>query len=693
MAVIEFGRRRLFFLIAALGTLYFLYELTLLTGNEGRDRVSYVPIPDGPADVAPPYFEVPPSSPKSYAPPEPASTHIPDAHPITTLMKEADARWRVYESSRSRSFRQVVEKYRSKYGRHPPPGFKDWYKFARQKNVWNIDDFDQIMDDLRPFWAIEPKIIRTYAAHMWEDSELGIASLHVRNNAIAAVHNPGWRSETMEEIISHFIQYLPDMDIPMNKLDQPRIVVPWEEMQNYLAKEYATRAMPPETIDGFTTKQEALLDVSIQEGEVDESPRYDPEWFDRPGSQYMEIASKACPPNSPARSPAMSIQSADLLYKEPIGGLVSNFNLSSDLCTVGPALQDLHGFLYSASSITASYKLVPIFGECKVNVNNDILFPANMYYRHDSRYDYSDEEDIPWKEKSDTIIWRGVTSGGVQVADNWSRMHRQRLVQLLNATYMSQEGRTVPILAHDMDLVEPNQVNTSFVKYPNFVPGTFAEKHTDVGFVEAWGCVPDCSFYDNVFSLKNGTTLTRQFRSKYLMDVDGHSFSGRWHAFLQSKSLGFKATIFREWHDSRLFAWRHFVPVDNRYDDLYSLLTYFIGYGNPDDVYPDNANGGVYVPSHEMEAQKIAQQGREWANKVLRRDDIEVYMFRLLLEYGRIIDDNRDRIGYSGDGSELDKFDDEKDETWKSQWGFDKVEQLWKGWGKKADDIDEYMND
>lgn len=32
-------------------------------------------------------------------------------------------------------------------------------------------------------------------------------------------------------------------------------------------------------------------------------------------------------------------------------------------------------------------------------------------------------------------------------------------------------------------------------------------------------------------------------------------------------------------------------------------------------------------------------------------------MFRLLIEYGRVIDDNRDRIGYSGDGSELDKYD------------------------------------
>lgn len=35
----------------------------------------------------------------------------------------------------------------------------------------------------------------------------------------------------------------------------------------------------------------------------------------------------------------------------------------------------------------------------------------------------------------------------------------------------------------------------------------------------------------------------------------------------------------------------------------------------------------------------------------------QIYVYRLLLEYGRIIDDNRDRIGYSGDGSELDNYD------------------------------------
>ena len=36
-------------------------------------------------------------------------------------------------------------------------------------------------------------------------------------------------------------------------------------------------------------------------------------------------------------------------------------------------------------------------------------------------------------------------------------------------------------------------------------------------------------------------------------------------------------------------------------------------------------------------------------------------MYRLLLEYARLSDDNRDHIGYSADGSELDKFDDSRD--------------------------------
>lgn len=97
------------------------------------------------------------------------------------------------------------------------------------------------------------------------------------------------------------------------------------------------------------------------------------EWFGASRSPYMDLVSKACPPDSYARNnKTMDPRLAEAKYKFPnSGGLISNFNTSSDLCTVGPAISELHGLLFSASTIIATKKLVPVFGECKVNVNND----------------------------------------------------------------------------------------------------------------------------------------------------------------------------------------------------------------------------------------------------------------------------------------------------------------------------------
>ena len=686
MGPVEFNKKRITLLIAGALAFYIVFHGLTFSGVDYKDVAPDLPIPGhvNPTDKLPPsapdpdkmWDPQPETSPSpepgdatkpeetdhALGPEEPSSTpaqsteHF-DLHPITQLMQDADAQWRKYESGISTTFRQTVKKYRSKYGRHPPPAFAEWYKFARERNVFNIDDFDQIMDDLRPFWAINASTIRIHAAHMWEDFDFGAAVISLRNHNVVKVENPSWRSDTMERVIEKFIKHLPDMDIPINRLDQPRVIVPWEDMEEHLRVEQETRVMPPAVMDSFTKGLPELRDLSIADPAEDHSPRLSEDWIYAPGQQYMKLAAQGCPPDSPARA-NMSVAEADKLYKEPMAGLVTNFNLSTDLCTVGPAIQDLHGMLYSSSSIIASHKLVPIFSECKVSVNNDILFPANMYYQHDERYDYNEKEDLDWGSKQESIIWRGVTSGGVQVEDNWERMHRQRLVQILNGTYMGSSAKEVKVLM-ETD-TGPDKMNTTYQPFERFQPSKFIAAHSDVGFTEPMSCLPDCSFYNNRFTWVPPVPLTSQFKSKYLIDVDGHSFSGRWHAFLQSKSLGLKATIFREWHDSRLLAWRHFIPVDNRYDDLYALLTYFIGYGKPYKQHPEEGedlNPQVFIAPHDKEAQKIALQGREWANKVLRREDIEVYMFRLLLEYGRLIDDNRDYIGYSGDGSDLDKFD------------------------------------
>ncbi|KAF3483597.1 uncharacterized protein GIQ15_02921 [Arthroderma uncinatum] len=564
--------------------------------------------------------------------------------PIKELLDDADNAWRKYDSTRSTTFSEAVVEYRVRYGRHPPPGFGEWYKFARKNGVRNIDDFDQINDDLRPFWSAEPKTLRRRVAAACEDPDgNSIAAIHIRDGAIANTTGEGWRIETLMSLVERFAEKLPDMDIAMNRLDQPRLVTKWEDMQTMLTKEIASRDTPPEATNSFTKNMEGFMSLTNKTTVADEDKV---KWVGIPSKQYMEVASTACPPESPARNPSLSIQDADSRYKTPVG-LVSNFNMSSDLCTVGPAIKDLHGFLFSSSSISVSEALIPVFSECKVNVNSDILFPANMYWKKDERYMYNGSEDIDWDKKSETIFWRGATSGGIQTKDNWSQMHRQRLESMMNATKL--HGRTEQVIPCNDQSVDMENKNAS-----QFQPSEFAREHCDFGFTDPMACVPDsCDFYNDVYKYKEKVPHSHQFRNKYLVDIDGHSFSGRWRAFLLSRSLGIKATIFREWHDSRLFAWRHFVPLDNRYDDFYALMTYFIGTG----ANNTNANN-PHVARHDKTAHNLATQGREWAEKVLRNEDIEAYMYRLLLEYGRVIDDNRASIGYHGDGSELKDFDE-----------------------------------
>jgi hypothetical protein len=106
-----------------------------------------------------------------------------------------------------------------------------------------------------------------------------------------------------------------------------------------------------------------------------------------------------------------------------------------------------------------------------------------------------------------------------------------------------------------------------------------------------------------------------------------------------STSLPIKATIFREWHDSRLVAWKHFVPMDNRFMDFWGIMEYFLGYEGEN----------FKIEGHDKAAERMATAGQDWANKVLRKEDMQIYVLRLLLEYARITDDRRDKMGWVED--------------------------------------------
>lgn len=53
--------------------------------------------------------------------------------------------------------------------------------------------------------------------------------------------------------------------------------------------------------------------------------------------------------------------------------------------------------------------------------------------------------------------------------------------------------------------------------------------------------------------------------------------------------------------------------------------------------------------SPRCRGERIATEGRLWAEKVMRKEDMLLYVHRVLLEYGRICDDDRDKLGFTDD--------------------------------------------
>lgn len=167
-------------------------------------------------------------------------------HPIDRLMRDADARFDAMLSHESRSIAEAASRYRERRGRHPPLGFDVWYDYARANDAVVVEEFwDQIYHDLEPFWALDPRQIRKEA----RDFEM---TINVRNGSASSSSDWFW-TVIWVDMLQHIEQVLPDMDIPLNAMDEPRIVTPWEQMNEYMAEAAKTRKLfdPKEAVKTF----------------------------------------------------------------------------------------------------------------------------------------------------------------------------------------------------------------------------------------------------------------------------------------------------------------------------------------------------------------------------------------------------------------------------------------------------------
>lgn len=551
---------------------------------------------------------------------------------ISGLIREADQTFNGLLGNQSKTLHQAADAYRKRRGRHPPPGFDLWFEYAQKHDAVVVEEFwDQIYHDLEPFWAIPPALLRAQAR------DLGMAVIIKEGHA--EVHTDWFWHVIWSKMIGEVAFMLPDMVIPLNSMDEPRLMVPWSMITEYVTSAQAQKSMTiPEhtrkTVQGWGESADNTL------------PATTVEWS---SSAPYSFAREACAPDSPIRQDYKVLASGSIPFHpeagmEPSQGfVVQNSTLASDTCQ-DPAIAAYHGALISPLTGSTSQTLLPLFGGSKFAVNNDILIPAPMYWNGEERFEQEDK--TPWSEKQNSVVWRGTATGGRHNAFNWPQFHRHRFVALANGTKYSHAT------SHDR-IFTPAQKEVSMQSLPSSIREKlhlWLNHRNNIGFTDLFCDIPvgdsnwgHCWYTDEEFMLSPSLSLNDQYKNKFLPDIDGNSFSGRYRSFLHSGSLPIKATLYREWHDSRLIAWKHFVPMNNRFTDYYTLLSYFSGC--EEEIC--GANG--VVKAHDAEAQAIAEAGSAWAKKVLRKVDMQIYVARLLLEFGRITDDERNSVGWVQD--------------------------------------------
>jgi hypothetical protein len=568
-------------------------------------------------------------------------------HPILALIESADGqhqRW-ASQAYRSKTLSQAVLTYQQRYSRDPPPHFDKWYEYATARDSIVIDDFDNIEEDLAPFSALSPAELRQRTAEVLAHGE-GMGGLRVRDGKLSIIgevpESHRWLLDGAIHMIEKFVDFIPDMDLAFNLDDECRVAIPYDQLE--VAR----------------SNGEHYREHTSDNGEYDFRPDRASTWqepseFARTTSYFENAALKpsfqtygsaSCPAESRARKERRWDTGAfcsACAAPHSLGAFVANWTLSASLCHQ-PDLANLHGLNLSPAALMGTHALVPVFSQSRAPGYADIRYPSPWNYMDKAKYEFGETYPDPsFAKKENVLFWRGATSEGFSKTGSWKGMVRQRFVHLLN-----NETSRQPIFLP----TSSTNARSEYVMEKPAVIKKLLETKVDAGFIdEIVRCGgPDCADQDKQFSLENRIDFKQHWDYRYLFDADGAGFSGRFVPFLQSNSVVFKTALFREWYEGRLTAWRHFVPVDLRLHDLFSSIAFFGGYSLQE-------RGKRTMKPREKEAEAIAREGRVWTEKVLRKEDMEIYMFRLLLEWGRLTDERRKDVGFrmdakSGKGKE-----------------------------------------
>lgn len=433
-------------------------------------------------------------------------TGVLDRHPVDKLIytsRTDGARWLVQDAKVSESLVVATREYKERHGRDPPPNFDIWYDFATARNSEVIDSFRQIDNDLQPFWSMKPSEIQDAIAEL--GSSRGMAVISIKKGVVA----PQPSSEPFDdaimsdlvELLQAFAQHLPDMDLPVNLLDLPRVLAP--------------------SSDAAQTKRADLKDQSPMSSR-----------------QHQHQLGQACPANAKSRS-GFYAKTRGFCWScarpHSLQQFVLNVEEGRDLCHQ-PDMINLHGFYISDQPLKPFTDLVPVFSRTKTNQHRDILIPLSR--GTDGHALQANEK--PLLDKTNRLFWRGeVKAEKLLPPGLMSGGHQERLSHLVNNA--SEQASVTMLFAKDGDMAK-FLYETMSLDVANRV------LDFDVGISDYSACAaPGCDEMKKEFGVQPVNEIdTERMNSRYVVVMDSDEGPPKdFLKILRSTSVPFLASIFK----------------------------------------------------------------------------------------------------------------------------------------------------
>ncbi|KAL1749096.1 glycosyltransferase family 90 protein [Schizophyllum fasciatum] len=524
------------------------------------------------------------------------------AHPIYELMARADAQWRRKHARASRTLAQAVREYRRRYRRDPPRGFDLWWEFAQKHNVQLPDEYDQIYWDFEHMWGVYPPDLIAMQQEAQDANTDDWAAIGRSADGHVDVLHTSFNAGNDHLIAS----VTPVLDL-------------LKGVEDYLPQNFSIMISPHDAPQRHTDydHRRALREAARHKTYLkrDELP---------PVKKGLGWPA-ACHPSSPGRHYEIDLD------REPPPREGKTF-IHDHYKSMSPC-QHTHLFHHHGQFVSHGAGPDPApfmaaqFAYAASAVHHDIRMPAP--------YDWV--ADLPgepaWAAKTDgRLLWRGSTTGMLHdPAFRWRMGHRLRMVGLANANGTAPGVRVLESRGPGERVGQPRVHRAAELN----------AEVMDVAFAgRAHQCTTEaiCEEIEETYEFRSYQTLSEAANYKYIMDVDGNAWSGRFKRLMLANSVIFKATIYPEWYTDRVQPWLHYVPVQMDYSDLYDSLIFFRG----------DEHG---VGAHDDLAEKIAVQGRKWSKEYWRMEDLQAYFIRSLLEYARLMSEDREAMSYHGPGS------------------------------------------